>query len=143
MSLSDIDHQERNLASILFVELVEGRNLPPEGRSSVAAKYEHHRLSLRRERGQLYLTALVQFGQRKVRRGIANMQRAGAGAHPQGLKWKYEKRDWTRYSSHDSGECLRRLPHDRVQSAASAHPQQSEHTQRRDRSPHPLSLYVH
>lgn len=46
MRLGDVDHQERDLLSVLLIELVEGRNLPPKRRSSVASKYEHHRLSL-------------------------------------------------------------------------------------------------
>jgi hypothetical protein len=44
--LGDVHHQERDLLSILLIELVEGRNLPPEGRSSVASEDQHHRLSL-------------------------------------------------------------------------------------------------
>ncbi len=50
MRLGDVDHEERDLTSILLVELVEGRNLPPEGRSSVASKDEHDRLALGRKR---------------------------------------------------------------------------------------------
>jgi hypothetical protein len=44
MRLGDIHHQKRNLIYILIVKFVEGRNLPPEGRSSVAAEDHHHRL---------------------------------------------------------------------------------------------------
>jgi len=44
--LGDVHHQERDLLSVLLVELVESRNLPPEGRSSVASEDQHHRLSL-------------------------------------------------------------------------------------------------
>jgi hypothetical protein len=44
--LGNVNHQERDLLSVLLIELVEGRNLPPKRRSSVASKYEHHRLSL-------------------------------------------------------------------------------------------------
>ena len=50
MRLGDVDHQERDLLSVLLVELVESGNLPPEGRSSIAAKDEHHRLALRDKR---------------------------------------------------------------------------------------------
>ena len=60
---TDVDNQERDLASVLFVKLVEGGNLPPERGSSVASKHQHHRLSLSCERGQLYLRALVQLHQ--------------------------------------------------------------------------------
>jgi hypothetical protein len=122
--LSDVHHQERDLLSILLVELVEGRNLPPKRRSSVASKYEHHRLALRSKRRQLHLRTLIQLRQSKVRRGISDLQFAGAGAHPQRLEREYEECDWTRYSSHDPGKGLRRLPHDRIQCAAGENPQQ-------------------
>ena len=46
----DVDHEESDLACILFVELVKGGNLPPEWRSSVAPKDQHHRLVLSCER---------------------------------------------------------------------------------------------
>jgi len=42
MSLCDVDHQELNLVSILFVEFIEGRNLPPEGRSGVTSEDEYY-----------------------------------------------------------------------------------------------------
>jgi hypothetical protein len=44
--LGDVNHQERDLIFVLLVELIEGRNLPPEGRSSVASEYQDNRLSL-------------------------------------------------------------------------------------------------
>jgi len=40
MRLDDIDNQERDLLVVLVIELVEGGNLPPEGRSGVAAEDE-------------------------------------------------------------------------------------------------------
>src|SRR5947208_2750173 len=40
MRLGNVDHEELNLVSILLVEFVEGRNLPPEGRSGVASEDE-------------------------------------------------------------------------------------------------------
>ena len=48
----DVDGIELNAILVLIVELVESGNLPPEGRSSVAAEHEHHRL-LRDEGGEL------------------------------------------------------------------------------------------
>jgi hypothetical protein len=42
MRLGDVDHEELNLASILFVEFIEGRNLPPEGWSGVASEDEYN-----------------------------------------------------------------------------------------------------
>lgn len=46
MRLSNVDHEERDLILILMVELVEGRNLPPERWSGVAAEDEHDWLAL-------------------------------------------------------------------------------------------------
>jgi hypothetical protein len=42
--LDDVNNQEGNSITVLVVELVEGRNLPPEGRSGVAAEDEDYRL---------------------------------------------------------------------------------------------------
>jgi len=47
--LGDVDDQKCDPVSELLVELVEGRNLPPEGRSRVASKHQHHRTILRGE----------------------------------------------------------------------------------------------
>ena len=44
--LGDVDHEERDFPLVLVVELVESGNLPPEWRSSVAAKNHDHRLGL-------------------------------------------------------------------------------------------------
>jgi hypothetical protein len=44
--LGDVYHQERDLLSILLVELIEGRNLPPKRRSSVASENQDDWLSL-------------------------------------------------------------------------------------------------
>jgi hypothetical protein len=50
VGFSNVDDQKRNLACVLFVELVECGNLPPEWGSSVASEYEYHGTSLSRER---------------------------------------------------------------------------------------------
>jgi hypothetical protein len=63
MGLGDIDDQESDFASILLVELIQGGNLPPEGRSGVTAKDQHHRLSLGSEFGKLHHGALVKLQQ--------------------------------------------------------------------------------
>jgi len=120
--LGDVDDQERDFPGVLLVQLVKGRNLPPERRSSVASEHQHDRLSLSCKRGQLDLRSLIQFRQRKVRRRIADLQPTGARPRPLGLKWKYEKRDRTRYLGHETGKSLGRLPHYREQPAASEHP---------------------
>jgi hypothetical protein len=41
MRLEDIDDKKRDPAAVLVVKLVQGRNLPPERRSSVTAKNEY------------------------------------------------------------------------------------------------------
>ena len=46
----DVDDQKCDPVSELLVELVEGRNLPPEGRSGTASKHQHHRSILRSQR---------------------------------------------------------------------------------------------
>lgn len=43
MCLLNIDNEEVGAIFVLAVEIVEGGNLPPEGRSSVAAEDEDHR----------------------------------------------------------------------------------------------------
>jgi hypothetical protein len=136
MRFGNVDDQERNFVAVLFIELVEGRNLPPERRSSVAAKYEYHWLLLGRQRRQLYLCAFVELHQGKIRRWIANLQSAGAGPHPQGLEWKHEKRYWAGNSGHYPSEVLGRLPHDCVQCSARDDPQERERGERRNQ---PLS----
>jgi len=37
----NVDDEERDSLTVLVVELVESGNLPPEGRSGVAAENEH------------------------------------------------------------------------------------------------------
>ena len=44
MSLQNVNHEKRNLVVVLIVEFIEGRNLPPEGWSSIASEYQYHRL---------------------------------------------------------------------------------------------------
>ena len=44
--LGDVNHEERDLLSILLIELIESRNLPPKRRSSVTSEYQDDWLSL-------------------------------------------------------------------------------------------------
>jgi hypothetical protein len=46
MRFDNIDNQKGNAPAILLVKLIEGRNLPPEWRSRVAAEYQNHGLLL-------------------------------------------------------------------------------------------------
>jgi len=59
MRFGDVDHEECDATSIFLIELVEGRNLPPEGRSGVASKYEYDWLLLGCEGRKLYLCGLI------------------------------------------------------------------------------------
>ena len=47
MRFRDVDDEETNFVLVLIVKLVESGNLPPEGRSSVAAEDEDNGLALR------------------------------------------------------------------------------------------------
>jgi len=44
--LGNVHHQKRDLLSVLLIELIEGRNLPPKRRSSVTSEYQDDWLSL-------------------------------------------------------------------------------------------------
>src|ERR1700691_1483544 len=46
MRFANVDNQERDPPAILLVELIEGGNLPPKGRSGVAPEYQNNRLFL-------------------------------------------------------------------------------------------------
>jgi hypothetical protein len=39
MRFGNVDNQESDAPAILLVEFIEGRNLPPERRSRIAAEY--------------------------------------------------------------------------------------------------------
>ena len=62
MRFQNVDHKKCDFALVVVIQLVESGNLPPEGRSSVAAKDENHRL-VRGEGRELNAVALVQFKQ--------------------------------------------------------------------------------
>jgi hypothetical protein len=96
MRLGDVDHLERDSIAILLVELVESGNLPPEGRSGIAAKDEHHGLGLRSQRRELDLAGVVELVECEVGRAIAEVERACAGAQPQGFKRHDDERGGNR-----------------------------------------------
>src|SRR5664279_1847839 len=64
MRFQNVHRVERHLASILLVELIEGRNLPPERRSGVAAEDQHNRLATQRRK--LNLGLVVQRRQTEI-----------------------------------------------------------------------------
>ena len=81
MGFKNVDDKKSDLAAVLIVELVEGRSLPPEGRSSVASEDQHDGL-LRGQRRQLNSLSFVEGHQGEVRGGIAGVQRASPGLGP-------------------------------------------------------------
>jgi hypothetical protein len=60
MRFQNVDREESNLAVVVVEELVQGGYLPPEGRSSVAAKDEHDG-RLRGECGEFHAIGFVEF----------------------------------------------------------------------------------
>jgi hypothetical protein len=110
MRFGNVDDQESDPPAVLFVEFIEGRNLPPKGRSRVAAEYQNHGLPLIYDR-ELNALTLVQLEQRKVRRGIANVKGSGAGVKPCRFKRKNHEGYGAGHSGHDPPESFRRLMH--------------------------------
>lgn len=110
MRLGDVDNEECDAASILLVELVESGNLPPKGRSSVAAKNQNNRLRLI-QFGELHAGSFVQLHEGEVRSCIADSKRSRAGARPNCFKWKQQEWHRARYLGHHPAKRFRRLPH--------------------------------
>ncbi len=110
MSLRDVDDQEAGAVLELVIEFVEGGNLPPEGRSSVAAENQDHGLALVHGR-ELDVRALVELGQIEIRSGITNIQVSGTSAQPSGLERKQQERHRAGHARHHLREFLRWLMH--------------------------------
>ncbi len=125
MRLEDVDGVEGDLVFVLIVELVEGRNLPPEGRSGVAAKDEHDRL-FATERTELHVGRFVERGKREVGRHFAGLDGACACSRPQGFKWQRDKGDYGR-PGHDASEALRRLVHGVIKEDDAGEPDASQY----------------
>ena len=109
MRFGDVDDQEGDLVPIFVVELVEGRNLPPEGRSSVASENQDDGLP-RIQGRELNFVALVELGENEVGGDIPLMKRPSPGACPHGFEGQHEVR-WRGHAGHDAAEALWRLPH--------------------------------
>ncbi len=107
--LDDVDDEERDPVTVLVVEFVEGRNLPPEGRSGIAAEDEHDWL-FGSERSQLDIGGFIELEQVEVRRPVTRLQVSGAGVRPHGLEWGYEEYGIGEMLHH-AAEGLRRLMH--------------------------------
>ena len=112
----DIDDVETGTIPVGIVELVERGNLPAKWRSSVAAENEDDGFSA--EFGGKFYDGLVgDGGQFKIRRGVADLQGSGAGAHPKRLKRQDHERN-ARDVGHDGTEAVRGLDHDAVHCGA-------------------------
>jgi hypothetical protein len=61
MRLDDIDNQEGDVLVVLVIEFVESGNLPPEGRSSIAAEDQYDML-VRRQGREVNIGGLVERG---------------------------------------------------------------------------------
>ena len=110
MRFGNVNNEESNAPAILLVKLIEGRNLPPERRSGVAAENQNHRLPLV-QHGELNSLTFVQLEQREVGRLISDLKRPGASMHPGRFKRKNQERDRTGHPGHDARESFRRLMH--------------------------------
>ena len=81
VSLLDIDDKKIDLIAVLAVDLIEGGNLPPKGRSSIAPEDEHHGLAGETLGKPDAVAAVVGF-EVEVRGGGADLEGAGAGDGP-------------------------------------------------------------
>lgn len=131
MRLSDVDHEEADLLSILLVELVQGGNLPPERRSGVTAEDQHGWLSLREGR-ELNLRTFVEFGQSEIGCRVAYVQGTRAGAHPHCLEGKNEERNFSGQMRHGSAELLWWASHRTVNHSTAQNPHCRNGTHCRD-----------
>jgi len=70
MRFENVDRQKCHLLAVLVVELIESGNLPPEGRSSIAAEDQHNGLVKGRQPDPI---GFVEFQQVEVRCGVARL----------------------------------------------------------------------
>ena len=124
MSFQDVDGVKGDFVFVLIVELVEGRNLPPEGRSGVAAEDEDDRL-LAAEGTELNMSRLVEGGESEVGSHITGLNRTSAGVCPQGFERQSDEGDhWS--SGHDAAELFRRLVHGVIKEDDAGQPEASQ-----------------
>jgi len=113
--LADVNDIERRAIFVLLVEFVEGGNLPPERRSSVAAEDKYDGLLAAQGR-QLEMALVVGAFEREIGRGVADAERPFARVHPERLQRKHEERD-VREVAHGAREEVRALAHGEVKRA--------------------------
>ena len=127
MRLGDIDDQKRNFVLILIVELVEGGNLPPERRSSVAAENHDDRLCFV-QFGQANGAGFVELAQREIWRWIADVDYSRACPRPHGFKWADEKY-FPRQMHHHPPEFFRSAMHCAPHETYESNPEDENHNQ--------------
>ena len=81
MRLENVNRVEIDLALVLLGQLVEGGNLPPKWRSSVAAENQHDR-PLGPKRSEIHGRGVREMLHRQRRGSIANLEMAFARPHP-------------------------------------------------------------
>ena len=110
VSLLDVDDEEIDLIAVLAVELVESGNLPPEGRSSVAAEHQHDGLAGESIGKPDAAVAVVSF-EMEIGGGGTDLERASAGDGPEAFEGNgHHDGHWQ--ASNDTGELFRGLTHD-------------------------------
>src|SRR5690348_6358880 len=90
MRFEDIHGIELHARTVLVIQLIEGRNLPPKWRSGVAAENEDNRFS-RLERGKAYMRSFVQSRKCEVGSHITDPQIAGSSVRPHRLERCYQE----------------------------------------------------
>jgi hypothetical protein len=130
--LRDVDYEEPDFVLILVVKTIESGDLPSEGWSSVTAEDEDDWLFLACERRKLNLAGLIDFGQREIGGGVANVERTAAGLSPHGFEGKNHERDRPGDSRHHMTELLGRLAHHVVDRRTCNQPEWNNHRQSDD-----------
>jgi hypothetical protein len=120
---ANVNRIELDLIFIFRVQVVEGGNLPPEWRSSVAAKNEDDRL-LAAERGKSDGRLVIDSLERKIGSHVADIVRAGARDFPERFKREHDERGpgdvthhareavWTRQHQAEESGGEHRVQHD-------------------------------
>ncbi len=120
MGFRDVDHQKSDTILVLLIELVEGRNLPPEWWSSVAAKDQYDRL-LFVQSGKLNPLGFVELEECEIGGRISDVEASRTSVQPCRLKRKEEKRNGAGHPLHHPAECFRGLVHRPPDQASESH----------------------
>jgi hypothetical protein len=125
VGLKNIDRVKVRLALVLLRQFVQGGNLPPKGRSSIAAENQHHR-SFRPKGAEFYWGFVFELLDGQAWRDVAGLDCPSARVRPHGLEGK-EEIGGHRHAGHDMPEDLWRLPHGPIDVTDEADPKDEEH----------------